>query len=116
VIRKDKSSIVIMPDGSQGPIYQAKAGAVVLAQLSGAPIYLFSYSADRAWRTTSWDRLIVPKPFARITIRIPEPLFIPRELNKEQLEEQRKRLEDSLNGFCFKLRDRRLRFSIQDAR
>ncbi|MCZ6674619.1 MAG: lysophospholipid acyltransferase family protein [Verrucomicrobia bacterium] len=97
VIQKEKSSIVILPDGSQGPVYKAKAGAIVLAQLSRAPIYLFSYSADRAWRAKSWDQLIVPKPFAKITVRIPEPIKVPRELNKEQLEEQRQRLEDELN-------------------
>ena len=97
VLQKENSSIVILPDGSQGPRYQAKAGAIVLAQLSRAPIYLISYTASRAWRVRTWDRLIIPKPFARITIRVPEPLTIPRELNKEQLEEQRKRLEDRLN-------------------
>lgn len=97
VIQKDKSSIVIMPDGSQGPVYKAKAGAVVLAQLSGAPIYLFSYTVDRAWRVKSWDRLIIPKPFAKVTVRMPEPIIVPRELGKEQLEAQRQRLEDSLN-------------------
>ena len=97
VIQKDRSSIVIMPDGSQGPVYKAKAGAIVLAQLSGAPIYLFSYEADRSWRVKSWDRLIIPKPFAKITVRIPEPFSVPRELNKEQMEEQRVKLEDELN-------------------
>lgn len=97
-LRKEGSSIVIMPDGSQGPVYRAKAGAVVLAQLSGAPLCLFSCSADRAWRVKSWDRLIVPKPFARITVRIPEFLQVPRELNQEQLEAQRQRLEDALNA------------------
>ena len=97
-IQKERSSILILPDGSQGPIYKAKAGTIVLAQLSGAPICLFSCTTDRAWRVKSWDKLIVPKPFAKITIRIPELYHIPRDLNKEQLEEQRLKLEGSLNA------------------
>ncbi len=96
-IQKERSSIVILPDGSQGPVYEAKAGAIVLAQLSGAPLCLFSYKADRAWRVKSWDRLIVPKPFSRITIQFAELYQVPRELNKAELEFERRRLEDKLN-------------------
>jgi len=75
----------------------SKAGAIVLPQLSGAPIYLFTLETDRCWRIKSWDRLIIPKPFAKISIRIPEPISIPRELNRGQLEEQRLQLENALN-------------------
>lgn len=96
-IQKERSSIVILPDGSQGPIYEAKAGAIVLAQLSGAPLCLFSYKADRVWRVKSWDRLIVPKPFAKISIRFAKLYTLPRELNKTDLEFERRRLEDKLN-------------------
>lgn len=96
-IQKDRSSILLLPDGSQGPVYKAKAGTIVLAQLSRAPLFLFSFSVDRAWRVKSWDRLIIPKPFAKITIRVPEPMSVPRELSKEQLEEQRLILENRLN-------------------
>ena len=96
-LHKRGSSIVILPDGSQGPIYKAKPGAIVLAQLSGAPIYLFSFEVDRCWRVRSWDRLIIPKPFARISVKLSEPLHVPRELSKEQLEEERVKLEHLLN-------------------
>jgi lysophospholipid acyltransferase (LPLAT)-like uncharacterized protein len=96
-IQKERSSILILPDGSQGPIYQAKAGAIVLAQLSGAPLCLFSCDANRAWHVKSWDKLIVPKPFSKITVRIPALYYIPRELDKTQLEKERKKMEDQLN-------------------
>lgn len=97
VLQKEGSSIVILPDGSQGPIYQAKPGAIVLAQLSGAPLYLFSFEVDRCWRAGSWDRLIIPKPFARISVRLSEPRYVPRELPKDRLEEERQKLEEALN-------------------
>ncbi|QXD25980.1 lysophospholipid acyltransferase family protein [Opitutia bacterium ISCC 51] len=97
VLKKEKFSIVILPDGSQGPRYEAKPGAIVLAQLSGAPIYLFSFSVDRCWRVKSWDRLIIPKPFSKISVKFSEPIHVPRELSKVQLEEQRVILETALN-------------------
>ena len=97
VLQKEGSSIVILPDGSQGPIYEAKPGAIVLAQLSGAPIYLFSFEVDRAWIAKSCDRLIIPKPFANVSVTLSEPIHIPRELSKEQLEAERLKLEQALN-------------------
>jgi lysophospholipid acyltransferase (LPLAT)-like uncharacterized protein len=30
----------------------------------------------RAWRMKSWDRFVVPKPFARITVAYGDPLRI----------------------------------------
>ena len=96
-IKRDNNSIVMVPDGSHGPVYKAKAGTVVLAQLSGAPIYFFSYSVNRAWRIKSWDQLIIPKPFAKVNLSLCGPFHIPRRLNKKEVEKYRKFLEDSLN-------------------
>jgi len=31
---------------------------------------------DRAWRLRSWDRFIIPKPFARVTIYVSEPIAV----------------------------------------
>jgi lysophospholipid acyltransferase (LPLAT)-like uncharacterized protein len=30
-------------------------------------------AADRAWRLNSWDRFIIPKPFARVTVAYGNP-------------------------------------------
>jgi lysophospholipid acyltransferase (LPLAT)-like uncharacterized protein len=40
-------------------------------------------SADRAWRLRSWDRHLVPKPFATVTYRYSEPRLIPAESARE---------------------------------
>lgn len=66
------SSPVVAPDGPTGPIYQVKHGVVTLAQTTGTPILPIGFAADRAWRLRSWDRQIVPKPFARVTVTIGE--------------------------------------------
>ena len=46
------------------------------AQRSGAPIVLLRAVVDLAWRLKSWDRFIIPKPFARLTIYVSEPVYV----------------------------------------
>jgi Kdo2-lipid IVA 3' secondary acyltransferase len=68
--------VAVTPDGPRGPAESFAPGALIAAQRSGAPIVLLRAVADRAWRLKSWDRFIIPKPFARLTIYVSEPLFV----------------------------------------
>lgn len=97
VVSRQKASAITIPDGPRGPLYEAKPGAVVLAQMCGVPILPMAFAADRFWTVRSWDRLIIPKPFARVRFVVGDPLEIPRELDAEELEGQRQRLEKTLN-------------------
>lgn len=89
-------NMVVLPDGPRGPRYVAKPGVVHLAKAVEAPIYPLAYATARAWRLKSWDRLIVPKPFARIRIAVGEPLAVPRDASPEQLRAARDELEARL--------------------
>ena len=62
---RDGSSVAITPDGPRGPARVAARGAVALAQVSGRPILPLSWSASACWRAGGWDRMMIPKPFAR---------------------------------------------------
>ena len=55
-------------DGPSGPLYEAKPGAVVLAEKAGAEILPFSISLDRYWELPSWDRIQIPKPYATASV------------------------------------------------
>lgn len=57
-------------DGSRGPIYEAKEGAMMLARQSKVPLLLLTANFHRASRLKSWDRFYIPWPFSRVTIRI----------------------------------------------
>jgi hypothetical protein len=63
-------------DGPRGPIYEAKPGALLVAKKSGAAILPFSISLDRCWRLPSWDRIEIPKPFARAFVVIGERFYV----------------------------------------
>jgi len=89
-------NLAVLPDGPRGPRYVAKPGVVHLAKAVGGPIYPMAYAATRAWRLRSWDRLIVPLPFARVLIEVGEPLAVPPHASAEQLEDCRSELERRL--------------------
>ena len=64
----DGFSIAITPDGPRGPNRAFAAGTLLVSQRSGCPILPVGIHASRAWRLNSWDRFLVPMPFARVTV------------------------------------------------
>ncbi len=89
--------VAITPDGPRGPIQQAKIGAIKLAQLTGAPIVPLSASARFGHRFSSWDRFLLPLPFARAYIAWGAPITVPRNASDADLERYRLDLETNLN-------------------
>lgn len=73
---KAGKSAAFTVDGPRGPIYTAKPGALLLSQKANAAILPFSISLDRCWRLPSWDRIEIPKPFARAVVVIGEPIRV----------------------------------------
>ena len=89
---------IILPDGSTGSKYEAKMGVAVLAEMTQAAVIPISYSADRYWRIPSWDRMIIPKSFARISVVAVEDVLVDRDLEDDELELARKKIENELNS------------------
>jgi len=67
----------ITADGPRGPARIAKPGPVQLAELTGAP-WIGCYHAEpsRAWRLNSWDRFMIPRPFATVTFAWPAHVMV----------------------------------------
>jgi lysophospholipid acyltransferase (LPLAT)-like uncharacterized protein len=65
--------IAITPDGPRGPAKKFAPGALVAAQRADCFILPTTVAADRAWRLKSWDRFIIPKPFAKVTVAYGTP-------------------------------------------
>jgi lysophospholipid acyltransferase (LPLAT)-like uncharacterized protein len=63
----------ITPDGPRGPAEVPHIGTVRAAQRAGVAITPLRVEASRAWRARSWDRFLVPKPFARVVITADAP-------------------------------------------
>jgi lysophospholipid acyltransferase (LPLAT)-like uncharacterized protein len=88
---------IFTADGPRGPIFQAKSGAVKLAQLTGAPIGSFHIAPRHAWTLGSWDRFLIPKPFSRVAVSytrmVPPP---PAGADATALETTRQHLDEAL--------------------
>ena len=62
------NDIGITPDGPRGPVYEFKAGGLIVARRAQAPILLLGVEFASAWQLKSWDRFYLPKPFSRVRI------------------------------------------------
>lgn len=84
-------------DGSQGPAQVAQKGLLLLAMYSGCPIFPVSIAADRYWRFRTWDRTLLPKPFARVAVSWGPMIKVERSASSAAIEEYRVQLERTLN-------------------
>ena len=71
-----------------------KAGVIRLAQVKGTFVVPIYATADRAWHFKSWDRFMLPKPFARVTLRYGDMLDLASKEGGEAFERQRRRLQE----------------------
>ena len=64
------------PDGPRGPRRSIKPGVLAAAQRANVPIVPVRAAVDRAWRLNSWDKFVIPKPFARVRIFYGQPFTV----------------------------------------
>jgi len=75
--------VAVVPDGPRGPAERVQPGVVALAAITGAPVVPFGFAARPARRLASWDRFMVPLPFARAAIVFGAAAQVPREADRE---------------------------------
>jgi lysophospholipid acyltransferase (LPLAT)-like uncharacterized protein len=89
-------NVLVTPDGPRGPVYQASQGVVFLAQKSGAPVIPIHMEYSSCWRLKSWDRFVVPWPFAKLRAIFGPPIQMPPMENADQSETERIRLQNAM--------------------
>ncbi len=89
-------NLAITPDGPQGPKYIVQPGVIELARQTGAPILPVAYGASRKKVFKSWDNFILPLPFCQVIYIWGEPIFVPANADKEELESKRILLQERL--------------------
>lgn len=63
----------ITPDGPRGPYHSVAPGALLAAHRAGVCMMPLAARASAFWQLGSWDRFMIPKPFAKITIAYGDP-------------------------------------------
>ncbi|MCX5848037.1 MAG: lysophospholipid acyltransferase family protein [Deltaproteobacteria bacterium] len=96
---KDYRFALHLLDGPRGPAGVVKPGVIAIAHGAGAVIIPGVVIADRAWYLNSWDRFMIPKPFARVTIKYFPKIELPPEMDKAEYENQRKKLEEIMRPY-----------------
>jgi lysophospholipid acyltransferase (LPLAT)-like uncharacterized protein len=91
---KDGGTAAMLPDGPTGPRHHFKPGTLFLAQQSGSFLVPITFAARPCWRfNNSWDRFVLPKPFARCALYYGDPLQIPEKIPPDEVETWRQKLE-----------------------
>jgi lysophospholipid acyltransferase (LPLAT)-like uncharacterized protein len=85
--------VAMVPDGPRGPARRLQAGIVALAAVTGAPIVPVGIAARPARRLSSWDRFMIPIPFARCAVVFGGLVEVKRHDDRE---EARARVERAL--------------------
>ena len=92
----DKVFYGIAVDGSHGPAYRLKRGALLIARDCGKPILLGRVWFSRCIRLPTWDRMAIPLPFKRIDVYFRGPYFVPKNERLRAIEDLRGRIEGDL--------------------
>ena len=94
----------LVADAPRGPRFVSKLGIVYLAKRTGIPVIPVIWSADRYWKLKSWDRTIIPKPFARIVALFAnDSIRVPADASREECESYRSQLDDALNRIMYQV-------------
>ena len=88
--------VVITPDGPRGPAYELGPGIIFLAQKTGAPVVSVNLEYSSCWRIKSWDRFIVPRPFAKVRMIIGTLHHVKSTSTPEEFEAERLRLQQAM--------------------
>jgi lysophospholipid acyltransferase (LPLAT)-like uncharacterized protein len=90
-------TIAFTLDGPRGPRHKVKPGPAALARSSGLAMTMYHAAADRAWVLNTWDRLVIPKPFSRVLVRVGKLIPVPTDASDEELERYSAELQVSLD-------------------
>lgn len=92
-----KRHLVITPDGPRGPRRRIAQGPIYLASKLGLPIVPIAIAYDRCWRTNTWDRFLIPRPFTTARILMGAESPIARGLDRDRIEARRVEIEHEMN-------------------
>lgn len=85
-------SIGLAVDGPKGPFGEIQAGVFQLAQLTGAPIVPLRALCRPSVTLNTWDRTMVPLPFARLQMEVGKVRSLQPDTDKNELMTLRRQL------------------------
>jgi hypothetical protein len=74
-----------------------KPGALIVAYRSQIPLILLGIGMKNKWTLKSWDNFEIPKPFSKVVALYSDPIFIDKQLSREQISAKIEECEKQLN-------------------
>ncbi len=93
-----KQDIGITPDGPRGPRECCQAGAIYLAKKTGLPVIPVGVSHRPSLVLSSWDRFMIPLPFAKCAVVYGQARVYDRSVSEESIQEAKLDLERDLKA------------------
>ncbi|QDU95225.1 lysophospholipid acyltransferase family protein [Lignipirellula cremea] len=90
-------NLAITPDGPRGPRRKMSAGPIFLSSRLQIPLVCMGIGYDRPWRTKTWDRFAIARPFSRGRIIGSPAMQMPPDLDRAGIEHYRLRVERMMN-------------------
>lgn len=84
-------------DGPRGPRRHAQPGLAILSARTGVPVVPLAFAISKSWRLRTWDRMAVPKPFAKLLYGYAPPIAPAPNTEREAIDAKRLEIERSLN-------------------
>lgn len=97
-VLKQGNVMAITPDGPRGPDRKVQPGVLVMAQKSGAMLVPLAAAARPCWFAPSWDRYVVPFPFAKVVIAYGDAIEIAADSGEEGISKAQEALQGALEG------------------
>ena len=85
--------MAMTPDGPRGPSGVIQGGVMLMAQRSGAGLVPVGITSRPRRLVDSWDRYMIPYPFAKCLLIFGEPIYVGDEASEEEVERCRLLLE-----------------------
>jgi lysophospholipid acyltransferase (LPLAT)-like uncharacterized protein len=96
---QNNRNIAITTDGPKGPRGVVKSGIAHLCAMTKAPVLPIAIHPSKFWKLKSWDRMLIPKPFAKLTIKTGEIITSGNlDTSETSIELSRKKIEENLHA------------------
>jgi lysophospholipid acyltransferase (LPLAT)-like uncharacterized protein len=90
-------SFAFTPDGPKGPRHEAHPGVIYLASNAPTVLMPLGVAASSYWNLPTWDRYLIPKPFARVHLHIGEPMALPADISRDEMPLWQSRITEVIN-------------------
>mgnify|MGYP005996628009 CR=1 FL=1 len=98
VAKDETADLCVTVDGPKGPRREVKEGILFASAMTGLPIVPTGVAVASSWRTNSWDRLQIGKPFSRVAFALGPEVRVPRGTPRDELVQWGQRLRESMDA------------------